>query len=69
MVIIGMNSFGPQVYADMRFYWLCMEHQEAVITLTASLTSLNSAEVPRLLWKDSCMKFSYTVSKAKLQGV
>lgn len=68
MVIIGMTSFGPQVYADMRFYWLCTEHQEAVITLTASLTSLNSAEVPRLLWKDSCMKFSYNFSKAKLQG-
>lgn len=49
MVITGMNSLGHQVHAEMQFYGVCMEHQNAAITLATFLTSLISAQVPKLL--------------------
>lgn len=57
MVITGMNSFGAQVHVEKRFYWLCMEHQKAVITLAAFLTSLVSAELPTVMKKTDVWNF------------
>lgn len=40
MVITGMNTFGPLAHVEIKFHWLGVQHQKALITLAAFLTSL-----------------------------